>query len=83
MTIYEWLFQDLKTTGVLFTFVFKQIYSLGFSFSKQEYWSKLPLPSPGVFPTQGLNLGLLHLLPWQADSLPLSHLGSQREGEAI
>ena len=33
------------------------------SFSKQEYWSKLPLPSPGVFPTQGLNLCLLHLLP--------------------
>ena len=27
----------------------------------------------GIFPTQGLNL---HLLYWQADSLPLSHLGS-------
>ena len=27
----------------------------------------------GIFPTQGLNL---HLLQWQADSLPLSHLGS-------
>ena len=27
----------------------------------------------GIFPTQGLNLFLLH---WQADSLPLSHLGS-------
>ena len=27
----------------------------------------------GIFLTQGLNLGLLH---WQADSLPLSHLGS-------
>ena len=27
----------------------------------------------GIFPTQGLNLCLLH---WQADSLPLSHLGS-------
>ena len=25
----------------------------------------------GIFPTQGLNLGLLH---WQADSLPLSYL---------
>ena len=63
MPIYEWLFQDLKTMGVLLSFGFKQIYSLGFSFSKQEYWSKLPLPSPGVFPTQGLNLCLLHLLP--------------------
>ena len=27
----------------------------------------------GIVLTQGLNLGLLH---WQADSLPLSHLGS-------
>ena len=27
----------------------------------------------GIFPTQGLNPHLLH---WQADSLPLSHLGS-------
>ena len=26
----------------------------------------------GIFPTQGSNLNLLH---WQADSLPLSHLG--------
>ena len=30
----------------------------------------------GIFPTQGSNPGLLHLLPWQVDSLPLSHLGS-------
>ena len=28
----------------------------------------------GIFLTQGLNLGLLHLLHLQADSLPLSHL---------
>ena len=28
-----------------------------------------------IFPTQGSNLGLLHLLHWQVDSLPLSHLG--------
>jgi len=31
--------------------------------------------SKGFFPTQGSNLCLLH---WQADSLPLSHQGSQR-----
>ena len=29
----------------------------------------------GIFPIQGLNLGLLCLPHWQADSLPLSHLG--------
>ena len=31
------------------------------------------LPIQGIFPTRGLNPGLLH---WQADSLPLSHQGS-------
>ena len=30
----------------------------------------------GIFPTQGLNLHVLHLLHWQTDSLPLHHLGS-------
>ena len=31
-------------------------------FSRQEYWSGLPFPSPGkkIFPTQGSNLGLPH-----------------------
>ena len=30
-------------------------------FSRQEYWSGLPFPSPGgIFPTQGLNPGLPH-----------------------
>ena len=37
-------------------------------FSRQEYWSGLTLPPPGgIFPTQGLHSGLLHL---QVDSLP-------------
>ena len=30
----------------------------------------------GIFPTQGSNLCLLSLLHWQANYLPLSHLGS-------
>ena len=29
----------------------------------------------GIFPTQGLNLPLLHLLHWQVDSLPLAPPG--------
>ena len=29
-------------------------------FSRQEYWSGLPFLLQGIFPTQGLNLGLLH-----------------------
>ena len=32
--------------------------------------------SRGIFPTQGLNLHLQHLLHWQANSLPLHDLGS-------
>ena len=31
----------------------------------------------GIFPTQGLNPSLLHLLPRQRDSLPMGHLGSR------
>ena len=46
-------------------------------FPRQEYWSELLFYFPrGIFPTQGLNLHLSGLLYWQADSLPLSHLGS-------
>ena len=29
-------------------------------FCRQEYWSGLPFPSLGIFPTQGLNPGLSH-----------------------
>ena len=29
-------------------------------FSRQEYWSGLPFPSPGNFPTQGSNPGFSH-----------------------
>ena len=32
-----------------------------------------------IFATQGSNLHLLSLLPWQVDSLPLSHLGSPKQ----
>ena len=33
---------------------------LSMEISRQEYWSGLPFPSPGIFPNQGLNLGLRH-----------------------
>ena len=49
---------------------------LSVGFFRQEYWSRLPFPPPGDLPTQRLNPHLLHLLHWQANSLPLSHLGS-------
>ena len=42
-------------------------------FSRQEYWSGLPFPSPGIFPTQRTNLGLLHC---RQILYHLSHQGS-------
>ena len=33
---------------------------LSMRFSRQEYWSGSPCPSPGIFLTQRLNLHLLH-----------------------
>ena len=45
---------------------------LSMGFSRQEYWSGLPiLLLQGIFPTQGLSLSLLCLLHWQVDSLLL------------
>ena len=41
-------------------------------FFRQEYEIGLPFPPPGlqgIFPTQGLNPRLLHILHWQVDSL--------------
>lgn len=42
---------------------------------EQEYCSELPFLLQGIFLTEGLNLCLLH---WRVDSLPQSHLSSQR-----
>ena len=33
---------------------------LSMGFLRQEYWSRLPFPSPGYLPTLGSNLGLPH-----------------------
>ena len=42
-------------------------------FSRQEYWSGLPFPSPGDFPDPEIEAASSAL---QADSLPLSYQGS-------
>ena len=43
---------------------------LSMGFSRQEYWSRLPFPTPGDL----LDLRIEpRLLRWQADSLPLGH----------
>ena len=45
---------------------------LATGFSRQEYWSGLPFPPPGDLPDWRLSPHFLHLLHWQAHSLPLS-----------
>ena len=50
---------------------------LSMGFSRQEYWSGLPFPSPGVFPIQGSNSGLLHC------KQTLYHLSSQGRWEGM
>ena len=47
---------------------------LSMEFFRQEYWSRLPFPTPGDFPDPGIKPMSLGLLHWQADSLPLHHL---------
>ena len=46
---------------------------LSMGFPRQEYWRRLPFPSPGDLPDPGIETTSPAL---QADSLPLSHQGS-------
>ena len=49
---------------------------LSMVFSRQEHWSGLPFPTPGDLPNSGIQPKSPASLHWQADSLPLCHLGS-------
>ena len=44
-------------------------------FSRQEYCSGMPFPSPQDLPDPGIEPVSLVLLRWQADSLPLAAPG--------
>ena len=48
---------------------------LSVGLSRQEYWSGLPCPPQGIFPTQGSNPHRFRLLHQQAGSLPLAPPG--------
>ena len=56
---------------------------LSIRFPRQEYWSRLPFPSPWDLPEPGIEASLLCLLHWQEYSLPLHHLGVPIEVELI
>ena len=40
------------------------------AFSRQEYWSTLPFPTPGDLPHPGMKPETCRLLHYQVDSLP-------------
>ena len=56
---------------------------LSIEFSKQEYWSGLPFPSPGDLPDPGLKPTSPAIPALQADSLPMSHQGSPAPGKSL
>ena len=58
-------FSRLRLFATLWTVACQALPSVGFS--RQEYWSRLPFPSPGDLPDSGIELGPPTL---QADSLP-------------
>ena len=50
--------------------------SLSMEFSRQEYWTGLPCPTPGDVPDPGIKPVSLASPALAVDSLPLHHLGS-------
>ena len=64
-------FSCVWLSGTPWTLAYQAPFSMGFS--RQEYWSWLPFPSPGVLPNPGIKLASPAL---QVDSLMLSHYGS-------
>ena len=49
--------------------------SLSMVFSRPEYWSELPFPTPGDLPDPGIEPTSLCLLHWKVGSLPLAPPG--------
>ena len=75
------MFVQLLSCGQLFVTPWRVVHQapLSMGFPGQEYWSGLPFPSPRDLP-DSLNPGLLCLLHWQVDSIPLHYLGSPETG---
>ena len=76
------LLNRVRLFETLWTVAYHAPPSLGFS--RQEYWSGLPVPSPGDLPYQELSPGLLHcrqiLYQLSYEGSP-THLLSRRERE--
>ena len=63
-------FSHVLLFGTLWTIARLDPLSMGFS--RHEYWSGLPLHSPGDFPDPRMKPTSLMSLHWQARSLPLA-----------
>ena len=68
-------FSHVQLWAILWTVAHQAPLSMGFS--RQEYWSGLPCPSPEDVPNPGLERAgcLLRLLHWQVGLLPLAPPG--------
>ena len=63
----RWGFSHLVVSDFATLWTVARQASLSMRFPRQEYWSGLPVPSPGDLPNTGIKLGSLAL---QAGSLP-------------
>ena len=63
------MFDSFRSTGTVAHYA-----PLSMGFSREEYWSGLPFPTPGDLPDSGMEPMSPASLHWQADSLPLSLL---------
>ena len=66
-------FNRVRLFAILWIVALQAPLSMGFS--RQEYWSGLPFPSPGDLPNPGTEPASLVSPALQADSLPLSDWG--------
>ena len=67
------MLSHVQVFATLWTVAHQAPLSLGLP--RQEYWSGWPSSTPGDLSDPRIEPALLH---WQADSLPLIHLGSPR-----
>ena len=68
------LFSCVQLFATLWTIACQAFLSMGFS--RQEYWSELPFPSPGDFPDPEIEPTSISAPALQAGSLLLGHWGS-------